>query len=73
MHEMGLHASYLSLAGYCDMSDERDELIIIQALLNAVINDAERANKGNAGVDMFHNNLIGIGNRMQTLIEQMED
>ena len=55
------------------MSEERDELITIQALLNAVIIDVERINKGNVGIDMFHNRLTDVDSRLQGVIEYMEE
>ena len=55
------------------MSEERDELIIIQALVNAVIVDAEKINNNNEGIDMFHTRLTDVDSRLQGLIEYMEE
>lgn len=55
------------------MSDERDELITIQALVNAVIVDAAKINGNNKGIDMFHTRLTDVDSRLQTLIEHMEE
>lgn len=55
------------------MADERDELIIIQSLVNSIILKVENVNTGNDGCDMFHENLTDLSNRLQTLIENLEE
>jgi len=55
------------------MSNGRDELIIIQSLVNSIILKVESINAGNDGFDMFHENLTDLDNRLQTLIENLED
>lgn len=59
----------------CDTmgNGERDELIIIQALVNSIIFKVESVNTGNDGFDMYHENLTDISNRLQTLIENLEE
>jgi len=54
------------------MSNERDELIIIQSLVNSIILKVESVNAGNDGFDIFHENLTDLSNRLQTLIENLE-
>jgi len=54
------------------MSNERDELIIIQSLVNSVIYNIEQISDA-GGFDMFHVNLTDISNRLQTLIENLDE
>jgi len=55
------------------MSELRDKLITIQALVNSIIVDVERLNTEHDGIDMFHTRLTDVDTRMQTLIENLEE
>lgn len=54
-------------------NEERNELIMIQARVNAIIYNIERVNTKNKGIDMFHAELTDVNNRLQTLIENLEE
>ena len=59
----------------CDTmsNEERNELIMIQARVNSIIFNVERVNVKNEGIDMFHTELTDVSNRLQTLIENLEE